>query len=176
MLGVRQAKEPEMTTTTPTRYTGIAADKTTAELHQVITGNDALLNDHANGVEVLTDDEYETAAAILAAARIELGNRELMHTQAIIEYAATKGHPRAVNHVAFQQAVGHLADLVRKYKLDGEDIHTLVCAIDGDGATTPETYWGPDLTDTFAYLVNYCTVLDESAETLFQEVSLVLGW
>jgi hypothetical protein len=96
-----------------------------------------------------------------------------LHRRALRENTA---RDRAARKIAFRQAVNHVADLIRKHQLDGEDIHTLTCAIDYDGATTPETYWGEELTDTFAYLVNYCTVLEESAETLFAEVGLVLGW
>jgi len=166
------------TTLTTQQYATTAATRPSAELHLAIyAASDALTADPNDTDNTdLTADDIAQARALTDACRAELARREQLHAQAIIEYAATKQHPRASQYVALQQAVNHLADLIRKHQLDGEDIHTLVCAIDYDESTQAETYWGEGLTDTFDYLTSSCTVLEESAETLLQEAGLTLGW
>jgi hypothetical protein len=83
--------------------------------------------------------------------------------------------PTLPAHAATKAAVTHLAELLTRYQLDGEDFQTLVTAVDHDGLITPEIYWGEGLTDTFTWVTHYATSMGTSAAALVHGANVALG-
>lgn len=109
-----------MTTTTPRDYTAIAAHQPAAGLHLVISLNQDMLAQYADGEIELTDDEYADATAVLAAARQELANREQLHATARkINADRTTWLAGTGERVLGRLLANGAPELAARYRMDG---------------------------------------------------------